>query len=216
MDVAYTDSDNVDLQFPDIHLNWMWEQEFAEYQSLSPSNERSVSKSEESQRLASSMRGSTTRARTIPKDETSKRNSVSDHHLGECEFGHNFTGALSLSGTEFATANLSHLDAGVMGDNDLEFEKLQHTKIGGSAMSYDDSIVSGLSNIRSFCPYPGCTKSFGRKYEAQRHYNSIHSPVKAFLCTYPHCSRLTGFARKDKWMAHERIHRKHGGRSAQQ
>ena len=55
------------------------------------------------------------------------------------------------------------------------------------------------------CPFTGCTSSFGRKAEVDRHFTSIHN-VKLIDCDVNNCSRKgeNGFARKDHLLEHKR------------
>jgi hypothetical protein len=70
------------------------------------------------------------------------------------------------------------------------------------------------SNKRFPCLEIGCDKSFGRQYDASRHYESIHVSVSKYWCRYPLCKRATsGFVRKDKCIDHERrLHQMSQGR----
>jgi hypothetical protein len=222
MTIAYTGVDNLDLHFPDTILNWDWEQNHAGYQFFPEEHEVSASDSDENRRssgiLASGIRDDDSAMNEIyfAGDMVPESALVATQCLGVSGFRHDIAGALSTLDTGIAMANQFYLDRGLVKDISPESGKLQRQHVSPSVAPRDETTIPRASNNRSLCPYPGCIKSFGRKYEAKRHYNSIHASVAKFQCTYPHCSRVAGFVRKDKWMVHERIHYKLEGRYGSQ
>ncbi|KAH6681560.1 hypothetical protein B0J14DRAFT_217648 [Halenospora varia] len=75
---------------------------------------------------------------------------------------------------------------------------LGSTSSRSSFLSVQDSRTKRLS-----CIEPGCSKTFPRKYDLQRHIHTVHRPTSGFIC--PRCKRP--FGRKDKLYEHlRRIH----------
>ncbi|KAF7867102.1 uncharacterized protein EAF02_009888 [Botrytis sinoallii] len=60
---------------------------------------------------------------------------------------------------------------------------------------------------RLSCYYPGCNKTFPRKYELKRHIKNIHTQDFQAVCPIYGCPRTTKpFKREDKFMEHFRKH----------
>ncbi|KAF7909203.1 uncharacterized protein EAE98_012282 [Botrytis deweyae] len=60
---------------------------------------------------------------------------------------------------------------------------------------------------RLSCDYPGCKKTFPRKYELKRHTKNIHTQNFQVVCPVYGCHRTTKpFKRADKFMEHFRKH----------
>ncbi|KAH8663440.1 hypothetical protein BGZ60DRAFT_67598 [Tricladium varicosporioides] len=75
---------------------------------------------------------------------------------------------------------------------------LGSTSSTSSFLSRQDSHTKRLP-----CIEPGCSKTFLRKYDLQRHVHTVHRPTSGFIC--PYCKRP--FGRKDKLYEHlRRIH----------
>ncbi|KAI9258775.1 hypothetical protein BDA99DRAFT_440426 [Phascolomyces articulosus] len=55
------------------------------------------------------------------------------------------------------------------------------------------------------CTEPGCGKLFKRSEHVKRHYRSIHTKEKPFVCPYSECKKR--FSRSDNLNQHIRIHR---------
>jgi hypothetical protein len=59
------------------------------------------------------------------------------------------------------------------------------------------------------CPHPGCTSTFPRKYELERHRRTIHDPKVNIVCSVYGCNRTAKpFPRLDKFYEHFRKHHK--------
>ncbi|KAI9291231.1 hypothetical protein K502DRAFT_326394 [Neoconidiobolus thromboides FSU 785] len=54
------------------------------------------------------------------------------------------------------------------------------------------------------CPKPGCNKTFKRSEHLKRHLNSVHNPIKSFICSYIDCGKA--FSRSDNLNQHIRTH----------
>lgn len=91
---------------------------------------------------------------------------------------------------------------------------IDYLQTAPSMVTRDNASTLWNSNKRFPCLQFGCGKTFGRQYDANRHYESVHVSERKYCCSYPPCKRVElGFARKDKWIAHERVvHQKPQGR----
>lgn len=85
-----------------------------------------------------------------------------------------------------------------------EKQQLGQPQQVGSANKVSPSV--GHSETRPFaCPSNGCTRSYKRKYELQRHQKK-HSGLRPHSCRFMACGRAgqNGFARKDHLKQHLR------------
>eukprot|EP00347_Sterkiella_histriomuscorum_P007339 403349329 len=75
---------------------------------------------------------------------------------------------------------------------------------GNSHLQNQQLSIQNISNLRHFCKFENCQKSFKRSTRLDQHFRTIHLKEDLHLCPFKHCRK--SFAEKGNLKVHLRMH----------